>query len=285
MNLIDLSPGWLRGMRRLAYVFVTAAVLAGLVFTWRAAFRADVARAVLGAAATLGMLVAGVLWMASLRVGVALFRVRRRFDRLERRLSSLFAERLEDGRRVQALTGRLDEVRRQLDSAVDDLAARTQADTRRVVERLEGTVARVETFSGLYDDQAERLERRVSVLESALRRGAASADAAVIEDRGWSLPDAPPGERTVAAYHHLVGQETSEDSPAGEDHEAEKRRLRADFAALIHRRDYAAALVKGDELTRRFADSSAAADFRRVRPHLVRRIQLAEGKAVARGGD
>ena len=73
-----------------------------------------------------------------------------------------------------------------------------------------------------------RLERRVAALESAVRRGAAAADTATIDDPSvsdWAAADSPPGERTVAAYEHLVAQESGGDSP--------QRRTATDASAEI----------------------------------------------------
>ena len=159
--------------------------------------------------------------------------------------------------------------RRGLDRAVRQLAALGEFSTvhqRRVTDR--------------HEDQAERLERRVNSLETALRRAMPTADMAMIDDHDWAASDSPPGERTVAAYQHLITQDASADTVSGAAVLAEKRQLRTEFAGLIHRGDYAGALVKGDEIVDRFPESTAARDFRRVRPHLLRRIHLAKRGAV-----
>ncbi len=277
-----MNLGWLRKVRRLTHVLIVAGVLTGLVVTWRAAIQADVLRAAIGAAATLGVLCSGTLWLASIRVGLALVRSLRRCDRLGRRLLGAEEAYAAQQQRLDNLTDELSTACEASRQEAKELADRVDQSHRRVIERVEGVVARVETFSKLHDGQAERLERRVSALESALRRGAASPDVEKIDTRDWADSNAPPGERTVAAYRHLVEQEVPADTTAEADVLAEKRKLRTDFAGLIHDKDYAAALAKGDELVTRFPESTAATDFRRVRPHLVRRIQLAKNAEPGR---
>ena len=281
MERVGLTTVWVRKLRRLISVLVGACALAGLVYTWRAAWQADVFRAVIGAAATLAVLSAGAIWAASLRLGMTMLRTQRHLGRLERRLASILDIHAEHGGRLNKLAAGLDETRRGQERSAQDLTARIEENGGRVERRLQSLLARLETFSGLHDDQAERLERRVAALESAVRRGAAAADAATIDDGSvadWAAADSPPGERTVAAYEHLVVQESGGDSPqraTATDASAERNRLRHEFARLIHSQDYVAALAKGDEIVERFPDSNAATDFRRVRPHLIRRIQLA----------
>jgi len=279
---VGLTTVWVRKLRRLISVLVGVCVLAGLAYTWRAAWQADVFRAAIGAASTLAVLSAGAIWAASLRLAMALLGTQRRLGRLERRLASILDIHAEHGERLNELARGLDETRRDQGRTAQNLAARIEENDGRLQRRLQSLLARLETFSRLHDDQAERLERRVAALESAVRRGVAAADAARIDDGSvadWAAADSPPGERTVAAYQHLVTQESGGDSPQrrpGIDASAERNRLRHEFARLIHGRDYVAALAKGDEIVDRFPDSNAATDFRRVRPHLIRRIELAE---------
>jgi hypothetical protein len=272
-----------RKLRRLTYALVGACALVGLAYTWRAAWQADIVRAAIGAASTLAVLIAGALWTGSLRLAMVSLRTQRRLRRSEGRVAAIWGIHVGHGVRLNELATGLDEARREQTRSAGDLAAKIDADRSLLVRRLESLHTRLETFAKLHDGQAERLEQRVSALESAVRRGVAAADAARLDDASaadWATDESPPGERTVAAYQHLVAQESRADSVDG-DAMYDKHRLREDFARLIHRRDYVDALAKGDEIVNRFPDSGAASDFRRVRPHLLRRIQLTESARSA----
>jgi hypothetical protein len=282
---VELTTVWVRKLRALTQALVGVCAVVGLAYTWRAAWQADVLRAAIGAAATLAVLTAGTVWAGTLRVALAFLRTQRRLARLERRLSAILGAQAAHGTHLLELADGLAEVRQERERTAADLAARIEENDRRLGRTVEGLRARLETFSKLHDDQAERLERRVAALEAASSRHAGAADAAELDDGSvaeWAVPDSPPGERTVVAYRHLVEQDGSGDSVAGAEFASAKRRLREEFAGLVYRQEYAAALAKGDELANRFPDSTAAADFRRVRPHLVRRIQLAESASPER---
>jgi hypothetical protein len=277
MSLEPVTLRWLRRVRGLTYGLIGGPVAAGLVYTWWSAWRADVSGAVLGAALTLAVLGVGLLCSAWLRLGVAALRGERRVERLERRLEAgADAGRRQDRRlaHVEAELGQQGEQGRQQADQLAHLAEQNDARGRQVEQRLAGMQARIDTFCKLYDEQVDRLERRIARAEQIVRRAAEPADAVRISDSHWAAEDTPPGERTVAAFQHLVAQ----DGPGAEDAasvspEAERRRLSQEFAGLIHRREYVEALAKGDEIADRFPESAAAEDFQRVRPHLVRRIQ------------
>ena len=270
---------WLRRMRWLTYAVVGAGVVVGLGLTWQSAWHGDVVRAAAGSAATLAILGAGVLWGAALRAAVATIRTEGRLERLERRLDVIIVVHAEHQDRLHELADDLEETRLQATDTSRDVQAKLDQGARRFTERIEGLSARVETYSKLHDDQAERLERRVAALEAAGRRSVAVADVHTFEDRDWAVEESPPGERTVAAYRQLVDQDAPADGGTGADESAERHTLRQEFAGFIHRRDYVSALATGDEIVRRFPGSGAASDFHRVRPHLVRRIELAERAA------
>jgi hypothetical protein len=276
MSAVRVTTVWLRDMRRLSHVVIGAAVVAGLAYTWRAAWYGEIASAAGGAAATLAVLGAGVLWGVGLRAGLAAVRGQRRLDRIERRLDHVADAQLESQQHVVRLAAQVDRCRRETEDGDRQLQARLEEVQSRLTQRHQGLLTRIETFSKLHDEQAERLERRVSALESAVQRATAPADREPIEDRDWAVEDTPPGERTVAAYTHLVDDGASGDGLEDARESALRRALRLEFASLIHRRDYVAALAKGDEILERFSGTQAAADFRRVRPHLIRRIELAE---------
>lgn len=282
MSAVWITTVWLRRMRRLTYAVVGPAVAVGLGFTWRAAWHGDVVQAVVGAAATLAMLGAGVMWGAALRAGLATIRTGRRLERLERYFGTMVNIQLKHQDRLEELADGLEESRLQATQTGRDLETKLDQSRRRLTERLDGLLARVGTYSKLHDDQAERLEQRIAALESAVRRGAAVRDVHTFEDRDWAVQDTPPGERTVAAYRQLVEQGAAADGGTA-DESAERRALRQEFAGFIHRRDYVKALSAGDQIVERFPHSTAASDFRRVKPHLVRRIELAE-RAASRSG-
>jgi hypothetical protein len=280
-----VTTQWLRSLRRLTVVLVGVPVLVALFFTWRSAWRADVLGAAVGAGLTLGILGAGALMSAWQRLGMAIVRGQRRVERAERRLDAL-ARVLET--QATGLTVQQEELRAQadrVDRRVADLAKTDEQRAREAEQRLAGMDARIEAFCKLHDEQADRLDRRVSRLEAVAGRGTGPADAVRISESHWAADDSPPGERTVSAFEHLVAEPGG--TVAGASHDAatsaERQRLRQEFASLIHQRDYAAALDKGDEIASRFPESSAAADFMRVRPHLVRKIRLLE-TAPAGGG-
>ena len=270
---------WLRRVRRLTYAVVGAGVVVGLGFTWQSAWHGDVVRAAAGSAATLAVLGVGVIWGAALRAALATIRTERRLERLERRLGVISELHAEHHNRLDKLADGLEEARLQAADANREVHAKLDQGARRFTERIEGLSARVETYSKLHDDRADRLERRLAALEAAGRHGAAVADVHTFEDRDWAVEESPPGERTVAAYRQLVDQDAPADGVTGADESAERHTLRQEFAGFIHRRDYVSALATGDEIVRRFPGSSAASDFQRVRPHLVRRIELAERAA------
>jgi len=259
---------------------VGAGVVAGLGYTWQAAWRGDVLAAVAGSAATLAFLTAGALWGMSLRLGVTLMRTRRQTARLERRQANAIDVKTANSQRHTELVAELNHTRRQLDRGDRELANRINDGQARLAQRLESLLTRMETFCNLRDDQLNRLERRMTELEASLRRGLAPPDVARLDGvigADWAAPDAPPGEGTMAAYQHLVDSEpaAADGGRRAKGSNSEKRRLREEFARLIHERQYTEALAKGDELQRRFPNSTTASDFRRVRPHLVRRIELA----------
>ncbi|HUU85799.1 MAG TPA: hypothetical protein VM243_20065 [Phycisphaerae bacterium] len=274
MSAVRVTTVWLRRMRRLTYAVVGAAALVSLYFTWLAAWRGDILRAAVASAATLAALGAGIMWAAALRAGLATIRNQRRLERLQQHFATINETHLHQQDRLDDLTDALERGRLQTDHNHREAKAELERTARRLTERLESLLARVETFSRLHDDQAERLERRVAAIESTTRRGDSVADLHTFEDRDWAVDEHPPGERTVAAYRHLVDSQTTADHAAGADRSAERRALRQEFAGCIHRREYASALARGDEIVRRFPDSGAASDFQRVRPHLLRRIEL-----------
>lgn len=280
MLAVTLQPvtlWWLRRVRRLTFAVVGVPVGAALVYTWWSAWRADLVGAVVGAALALAVLVVGLLYSAWLRLGIAVLRGERKAKRLERQMEAgADVRRRQDQRlgQVEADLGQQQEQNRQQADQTARLAEQNEAHRRQVEQQVAGMNARVDTFCKLSGEQLERLDRRVARTEQAVRRAAEPADAVRISDSHWADEDTPPGERTVAAFQHLVGQtEAGGKDAAGSTAAAERRRLSQEFASLIHRRDYVAALAKGDEIANRFPDSAAAADFQRVRPHLVRRIQ------------
>ncbi|MFQ5491878.1 MAG: hypothetical protein ACE5GE_14260 [Phycisphaerae bacterium] len=155
------------------------------------------------------------------------------------------------------------------------------------VLRLRRRLFRLERRGGLgVSDGAVGLDRRVAALESVLRHS--GGDAVSLDETHWADDAEPPGQRTMAAYEHLIGRGGLSDSLAGVklsgEGQDDKQAMRLEFAALIHRHDYVGALATGDELVNRHPDSKAALDFRRVRPHLVRKIQLRETAGRGRGG-
>jgi len=278
---IGLTAVWVRRLRRWMYVLLAACAVAGLTYTWEAAWQGNVVRALLGAASTFVILAGGALGTGLLQLAMVVLRSERRLERLERGLGGFRGGLVEQGERLDGLAESVQQARALQEQAVDELAKQADERLGRVAARAEGISARLETFSNLHGEQSERLERRVAGLESAVRRQVAAADAAKIDDgfaAHWASAETPPGERTVAAYQHLVDHGAGGDSSAmhgGVDLATDKRRLREEFAGLIYRRDYAGALSKGDEIATRYPDSTAATDFRRVRPHLMRRIRLA----------
>ena len=265
---------WLRGVRRLMLLLIGAPVGIALAYTWRSAWRADV----VGAGA-------GVLCTAWLRLGMALLRDRRHLERLERRLDALSTNHRERLAHLVAEQERLRGQAEQGERRLAELLEQSRESDRQTQQRIASLQARIETFCKLHDDQADRLDRRIARLEGATRRAAGPADVVNIADSHWASEDTPPGERTVSAFQHLVGQAGAAEADTAERGRAtsERQQLALEFASLIHRRDYAAALAKGDEIAGRFPDSTAAADFRRVRPHLVRKIQLLETVPAGRG--
>ncbi len=286
MNAQTVTTRWLRKVRRLTWVLIGVPVVVGLGYTWRAAWRAEVLAAAVGAAATLGVLGIGLLFSGLLRVGLGLVRGGRRVARLDRRLGTLCEADGSVRRRLDHLSHDQEKLRGQTDQDARRLGEAlklTEDGIRKLEQHLAGIEARVEAFSKLHDDQADRLDRRLARLEGTGRLISGLADSVRI-DSHWADDSTPPGEHTVTAFQHLVGQGTGGegDAPDRSSVASERQRLRLDFASLIHRHEYEAALMVGDELANRFADSAAAADFRRVRPHLVRKIQLLKTAAVVR---
>lgn len=272
---LSVNISTLRRLRRLIYLLIGPTTLAALTYTWWRAWQADLRGAAVGAALTLLTLGAGQAWAATLRVGATLVRAQRRGRLAQDRL-----DRLDAGLAGVAATA--SDARRRCEHAGGQLETRLAEQTRRLAERFDSLLTRVETFSKLHDEQADRLERRLSSLETAVRRGTLAMDHARIDDRDWSDEGVPPGERTVAAYHQLVHATHSGDSIGGaapgglsDDERSLKHALRQEFASFIHLHDYASALTKGDEIVRLFPGSAVAADFQRVRPHLLRRLQRA----------
>ncbi|MCP4248288.1 MAG: hypothetical protein GY778_14675 [bacterium] len=291
MNSLGVTTRWVRRLRGLMVLLVGTCAAVGLGFTWRAAWRGEVLDAALGAAATLAVLAAASLWSAALRLAPAVLRAQRRMVRLERRLGLLTDRYAGQGDRLAELAQRLhaseqtgERIRSQMIEKIDAIQAG-------LGKRFEALLVRLETFAKLHDGQTERLDRRMAALEKAWQQGAGRPDAARLDEvmaADWASPEEPPGQRTVAAYQQLVEPGSSADPAVGQsvataDAISDKRRLRSEFAQLIHRRDYRGALAKGDEIDRRFPNSTAAVDFRRVRPHLARRIELAEAAKTKSG--
>lgn len=261
MNLAPISYEWLRRVRRLTYGIIGIFAVLGLAMTWRAALNGRVVEALAGAVVTLCVLGTGMVWSVSVRLSLNLLRLRRRLIRLERRLGISTSRGGQPIAKVRSGQGLAD-------------------------GRMAGLIARLERFCDVQEESANRMDRRVSTLESVGRHS--SGDALSLEETHWADEQDPPGQRTLAAYEHLTGRGGLSDSLAGVtfSHEGQddKQAMRLEFAALIHRHEYHGALATGDELVNRYPESKAASDFRRVRPHLVRKIQLRETASKGRGG-
>lgn len=261
MNLAPISNQWLRRVRRLTYGIIGIFAVLGLGLTWRAALSGRVAEALAGAVVTLCVLGTGMVWSVSVRLSLNLLRLRRRLVRLERRMGVSTPRSGGQIKRFRMGKGPVD-------------------------ARIGSLIARLERFCDVQEESADRIDRRVSTLESVVRHS--GEDALSLEETHWADEKEPPGERTLAAYQHLTGRGGLSDSLAGATlaHEGndDKQAMRLEFAALVHRHEYHGALATGDELVNRYPESKAAADFRRVRPHLVRKIQLRETASRGRGG-
>lgn len=261
MNLAPISYEWLRRVRRLTYGIIGIFAVSGLAMTWRAALNGRVAEALAGAVVTLCVLGTGMVWSVSVRVSLNQLRLRRRLVRLERRMGVSTPRSGGQIKRFRVGQGPVD-------------------------ARIGSLVARLERFCDLQEESASRMNLRVSTLESQARPS--GGDAVSLEETHWADQQDPPGQRTLAAYQHLTGRGGLSDSLAGikfsHEGEDDKQAMRLEFAALIHRHDYHGALATGDELVNRYPESKAASDFRRVRPHLVRKIQIRATASKGRGG-
>lgn len=271
MIIKPLTSRWLRRVRRLALAWASVPVTAGLAFTWWAAVQGQVLQAAVAASATLVVLGVAFLASAWLRVAAATLRTGRRLDRIEHRLSAAmeFQFALHSGPSASSL----ERHRQQIEHKAERLNAAMEAiDARRreLEHRLSEAQATVENACSQYEEQADRFEQDFSPSQ---RSPADVRDEVSLADSHWADDDTPPGERTLTAFKHLIEQKGDGKRSAAAQTRADKLRLSQEFASLIHRRSYAEALSKGDEIVNRYPDSTIASDFRRVRPHLVRKIQ------------
>ncbi|MCH7813950.1 MAG: hypothetical protein IID40_08010, partial [Planctomycetes bacterium] len=268
MNSLGVTTRWVRRLRSLMVLLVATCALAGLAFIWRAAWRGEVLEAALGAAGTLAVLAAAALWAAVLRLAPTVLRTQRRMARLEHRLGLLTDLHAEQGDHLTELTHRLSASEHDSERLRSQMIEQVNAIQAGLGNRFEALRVRLETFTKLHDGQTERLDQRMTALEKAWQQGAGRPDAARLDEvmaADWASPDEPPGQRTVAAYRQLVEPGSSADTAVGQsvataEATSDKRRLRSEFAHLIHRQDYRGALATGDEIDRRFPNSTAAAD-------------------------
>ncbi len=258
MISVSLSVDWIRRVRTRVIALLSAAVAATLVYEMYCLVNRDLRGVVIGASGTLGILGIGMIWTWALKLAVALIRNQRRLGRIEYKAAA-------SGEHAPLTTAPKD----------------TSKD-----ERFATLVGRVEQFCDSQEDKAHRMERRLAALESLARRAGTAADLFALDETDWNEEESP-GENTLTAFSFLLDEAAPGESVAGvalkPDSIIEKRALRLEFAALIHRRDYSGALSTGDELSNRFPESKAANDFRRVRPHLVRKIQFTETNSRLQG--
>jgi len=251
-NQGPMSPGevapWLRRLRIVVVAYVALILLFGLVYIAAKLIGAEFGSLLIGVVATLSALALGALAWGGLWLAGNMLEQRADFERERERIDLVESA-------LQAVEVELEQHDHDADRAENPLT-RAQADDIHVV-RLSPAPSASE-YSG--STVAAPAPSATPAVEERLRAAIEAGDMRAARDLWPALDGGVPASRRNELRNRL---DALTDRVAG--------RLRDEFAALVRREDYRAALRKGDEIAALLPESRMCRDFESLRPHLEAR--------------